>query len=82
MFITFETEITADGLIRLPEQYKNLVARRVSVTITDDNDTATNPQKEKILQYAGIWSGLRDEDLGLEEIHERRRNFFTGRQVD
>ncbi|WP_089721538.1 hypothetical protein [Candidatus Entotheonella palauensis] len=82
MLITFEAEITSDGLIRLPEKYKNLADRRVSVILTDDISTETNSQKEKILKYAGIWNGLSDEDLGLEEMHERRKHFFGGRQVD
>ncbi len=82
MSITFQATITSDGLIRLPEQYKNLADRRVSVTITDDIDAETSPQKDKILKYAGIWRGLGDEALGLETIHERHFQRIPGLSVE
>ena len=83
MFITFEAEITPDGLIKLPTKYGNLADRRVSVTITDEpNHAKANPQKAKIMKYAGIWSGMSDEDLGLSDIIERRQTFFGDREVE
>lgn len=75
MFITFEAEITPDGLIQLPEKYRNLTDRRVSVTITDET------KKAKIMKYAGIWSGMSDEDLGLDDLEKRRTDFFGNRDV-
>jgi len=74
MFITFEAKITADGVIKLPEQYHDLADRHVSVTITDDSNTQVNPQKARIMKYAGLWKGLSDADLGLDEIQERRQH--------
>ena len=62
MLITFETEITPDGVIKLPEEFQTLTDRRVSVTITDEIDAEGNAKKAKIMSYAGIWSDLTDED--------------------
>lgn len=82
MHITFETEITPDGVIKLPVEFQTLADRRVSVTITDEIDTEANARKARIMSYAGIWKGLSDVDLGLDDIQERRENFFNNRKVD
>ena len=64
MFITFEAEITPDGLIQLPEQYRNLINRRVSIVITDEPiDIKPSAKKEKNLKFAGLWSDLTNKDV-------------------
>lgn len=62
MIITFETQITSDGIIKLPDELRDLASHRVSVTITDKIDLEANAKKAKIMDYAGIWSDLTHED--------------------
>ena len=62
MLIMFETKITPDGIIKLPDELQGLADRRVSVTITDEIDAEANAKKAKIMSYAGIWSDLTNED--------------------
>ena len=64
MFITFEAEITPNGLIKIPEEYRHLINGRVSVTITHtETDAQRKKRKEATLKLAGSWSDFTDEDL-------------------
>ena len=72
MLITFETEVTKEGAIMLPEKYRNIAPRLVTVVIMDE-PIASKPslQKAKIMKYAGIFRDLSDEDI--VEVQERRQ---------
>ena len=81
MLITFETEVTKEGAIMLPEKYLNIVPHLVTVVITDEPMASKpNLQKAKIMKYAGIWSDLSDEDIA--EVQERRQTFWGERSVE
>lgn len=79
MPITFSAKITFDGLIQLPDQYKDLQNRTVTVTISDHTEKPLHP---KLREFVGMWEGLTDEDLGLDDIAERRANFFGDRKLE
>lgn len=81
MLVSFETIINSRGMIALPEKYRNLANHRVSVTVMENpiDGQETNPQKSKIMKYAGIFSDLSDEDFA--EIQKRQQNFFGDRSL-
>lgn len=70
-----DNRILLDPLIQLPD------GLQVEIIVPDPVETKAEKESD-FMKYAGIWEGLTDEDLGLDDLTERRRNFLGERKVE
>jgi len=85
MPITFETNITHDGKITLPVEYRNLASQQVKVVLITEQDV---PQFKKVtdLPFFGMWADRKDMDDSGKWVRQQREQWhdrdYTSRGVD
>jgi hypothetical protein len=81
-----DNRILLDPLIQLPDgvQVEIIVPDTVETKVSSEaRARADGAETESdFMKYAGIWEGLTDEDLGLDDLAERRQHFFGARGVE
>ena len=73
MPITFETTITSDGKITLPDEYRNLSSQQVTVTLIAKQDVM---QFKKVtdLPFFGMWRDRTDMIDSSKWVRQKREH--------
>jgi len=76
MPITFETNITHDGKITLPEEYRNLSLQQVKVVLITEQDVL---QFKKVtdLPFFGMWADRKDMDDSSKWVRQQRKQWHN-----
>ena len=81
-----DNRILLDALIQLPDgvQVEIIVPDTVETKVSSEARTREDGTETEsdFMKYAGIWEGLTDEDLGLDDLAERRQHFLSDRRVE